>query len=138
MPDAKATKTLVVRGHGDESFFRWGVGTDDFVDDVCGSGSVRVLHIQAAPAIKTCSECGAARHSDDSTEGMIVTGVFVAPSDPSIAGGWSIGIAPLDDRPLPAWAWPMRWSFEGNTTVLEMDIPIDATVLQKRSLGMAR
>lgn len=39
-------------------------------------------------------------------------------------GCWDIGISQIDeDMPLPAW--PMRFSAEGYTTILEIDVPDD-------------
>jgi hypothetical protein len=56
--------------------------------------------------------------------GLFVTALY-APNN--TAACWMIGISQLDeDMPLPDW--PMRWSSEGYSTVLEIDAPDSAVV----------
>ena len=57
-------------------------------------------------------------------EGLHVTGLY-APNDATAC--WMIGIAPLDEG-LDMPGWPMRWRFDGYTTVLEIDAPDDVVV----------
>jgi len=120
MSDKPSTKTLTVRGAGDDTF-QWDYpgqrGENDHDD--CATGSVRTLHVEAV-ALKTCNM--GHEHPDPApTSRMAITGVY------GIRCLWSIGIAPIeDDDLLPCW--PMHWRFEDYSTVLEISIPADATV----------
>lgn len=66
---------------------------------------------------------GTVRVANDEA-GLFVTALY----QPNLACAcWMIGIAPLDDNvPLPDW--PMRWSAQRYTTVLEIDVPDDVRI----------
>jgi hypothetical protein len=72
------------------------------------------------PAVKVCNDHG----------GMIVVAIYDADSlPPDMPECWTIGICPLDeDVPLPGW--PMKWSAQGYSTVLEMEVPDDVRVTE--------
>lgn len=80
--------------------------------DDCCAGSVRTVLVEASDGR------------------LAVTGVY------GQGCCWSVGIAPIDDDdPMPSW--PMRWRFEGYTTVLEIDAPDEAVVTLVQPLGEA-
>lgn len=92
-------RTLRFEGYSDDTF-GW-TGDDGTGDDHdgCASGSVRVYLIQK------------------DGHRMLVTGAYGKGS-----GCWAVGIAPAEEGDsLPPW--PMRWSFEGYSTILEIDAP---------------
>lgn len=93
-------KTLKFMGHSDDTFGEYGTTMDDV--DNAGSGTPIQCVIEA-----------------DGTA-LIVTGQY----DRNGTGTWDIGIS-LQDEALSLPDWDMRISFEGYTTVLEIDVPDD-------------
>lgn len=93
-------KTLKFMGHSDDTFGEYGTTMDDI--DNAGSGEPIQCVIEA-----------------DGTA-LIVTGQY----DRIGTGTWDIGIS-LQDEDLSYPDWDMRISFEGYTTVLEIDVPDD-------------
>lgn len=90
-------KTLKFEGYSDDTFGCYWKG-GDVDDDDCANLSVRTIYVKAGE------------------QRMAVTGVY------GQACMWSVGIAPIeDDNAMPDW--PMRWSFSGYSTVLEIDVP---------------
>jgi len=88
--------TLKFEGSSDDTFGCYWNGGDVDHDD-CANLSVRTIHVKA----------GGQR--------MAVTGVYGQECM------WSIGIGPIeDDEPMPDW--PMRWRFEGYSSILEIDV----------------
>lgn len=87
---------ITFQGYSDDTFgWTRDDGAGDNHDD-CANGIVRTYAI----------ESGGYR--------LAVTGVY------GRGCMWSVGIAPIeDDDPVPPW--PMRWSFDGYSTVLEID-----------------
>jgi hypothetical protein len=93
-------KTLKFEGYSDDTFGCYWDGGDVDHDD-CANSTMRIIMVKAGD------------------ERMLVTGTY-APH--GIAGTWVVGIAGADeDEPMPSW--PMRWSFKGYSTILEMDVP---------------
>ncbi len=94
--------TVKFEGYSDDTFgcyWKKADGrSDDVDDDDCAQLTVRTMHVKAGD------------------KRMAVTGVYGQECM------WSVGIAPIeDDEPMPDW--PMRWRFEGYSTVLEIDLP---------------
>lgn len=99
------TATITFEGMSDDTFgwTGFGPGLGDDHDD-CGALSVRSFQIS------------------HKSLALIVTGVYGAG-----APTWSVGIAPVDDNePLPPW--PMKWRFEGYSTILEIECPEDCEI----------
>lgn len=93
-------KTLKFMGYGDDTFGEYGTtGTD--VDNCASCEPIQCV-IEA-----------------DGTA-LIVTGQY----DRMGTGTWDIGIS-LQDEDLSYPDWDMRISFEGYTTVIEIDVPDD-------------
>lgn len=93
-------KTLKFMGHSDDTFGEYGTTMDDI--DNCGS----------CEPIQCVIEAG--------NTALIVTGQY----DRVGTGTWDIGIS-LKDEELSLPDWNIRVSFEGYTTVLEIDVPDD-------------
>ena len=93
-------KTLRFMGHSDDTFGEYGTTMDDI--DNAGSGDPIQCDVEA-----------------DGTA-LIVTGQY----DRNGTGTWDIGIS-LQDEDLSYPDWDMRISFEGYTTILEIDVPDD-------------
>ncbi|MBQ9898537.1 MAG: hypothetical protein IJM44_03670 [Ruminococcus sp.] len=93
-------KTLRFEGHSDDTFGEYETTHDDV--DNCGSGRPIQCVVEA-----------------DSTA-LVVTGQYNRHG----TGTWDIGIS-LQDEELSLPDWDIRVSFEGYTTVLEIDVPDD-------------
>lgn len=93
-------KKLIFKGYSDDTFGEYGVTNDDV--DNCGSCN----------PIQCVIEAG--------NTALIVTGQY----DCVGTGTWDIGVS-LKDEELSFPDWDMRTSFEGYTTVLEIDVPDD-------------
>lgn len=93
-------KKLKFMGHSDDTFGEYGVTNDDI--DNCGSGE----------PIQCVVEAG--------NTALIVTGQYNRVG----TGTWDIGIS-LKDEELSLPDWDIRVSFEGYTTVIEIDVPDD-------------
>ena len=97
-------KTLIFKGYSDDTFGEYGVTNEDI--DNCGS----------------CAPIQCVINADGT--GLIVTGQY----DRAGTGTWDIGISLLDEEySLPDWT--IRTSFEGYTTVIEIDVPEDFTLI---------
>ncbi len=99
--------TLRFQGYSDDTAGCYWTATDGHRNDVdnddCAAGSTRVFHVF------------------DGAAEMAVTMQY------GLASCWVVGIGPLnDDVPMPPW--PMRWSFERYSAILEIDVPVGAHV----------
>lgn len=93
-------KTLKFMGYGDDTFGEYGVTMDDI--DNCGSGDPIQCVINAGDT------------------SLIVTGQYSRMG----TGTWDIGVSLYDEEfSLPDW--DIRVSFEGYTTIVEIDVPDD-------------
>ena len=87
-------------GYSDDTFGAYWKGGDVDHDD-CANGTMRIMMVKAGD------------------QRMLVTGIY-APHN--VSGTWAIGIAPAEeDETIPDW--PMTWSFQRYTTVLEVELP---------------
>lgn len=89
-------------GYSDDTFGEYGVSNIDY--DNCANGKPITFEIKA------------------NNQSIYVTGQYNMFNN----GCWSIGIAAADEDNLPDWT--MRLSFEGYSTVLEVDVPDDFTI----------
>ncbi len=114
-------KPLRFTGYSDDTFGDHGRTMVDA--DNCGSGEPIVFKVTGGPP-----------HPDSPSfapgpSGLYVWGRYPCSDDipKKIPGGWMVGIQQLEeDEPLPAW--PMRWSWEGYSVILEIDAPEGVTV----------
>jgi len=94
--------TIIFSGYSDDTFgWEASDGRGDDHDD-CAAFSVRTYHLNR--------------------EGhrMAVTGVY------GKGCNWSVGIAPIEEGdPMPPW--PMKWEFDGYSTILTLTVPDGAT-----------
>ena len=93
-------KTLIFKGYSDDTFGEYGETNTDI--DNCGSGAPIQCIILAGDTQ------------------LAVTGQY----DRIGTGTWDVGISLVDEE-LSLPDWDMRISFEGYTTVIEIDIPDD-------------
>jgi len=103
-------KTLECRGSSDDTFGVYTVHPDGLRGpdhDDCADFSVRTFEIDAG------------------VEGRLwVVGVY----GKCPVGVWAVGLAPVEeDAPWPTWAQP-RWSLDGYTPVMRLEVPDHATV----------
>lgn len=105
-----STKALRFQGGSDDTFGEYGRFGDDF--DNCANGKPIVWMVR-----------------DAAGAGLLVWGQYAGRDWPDDAPGcWMVGIQQLAvDEPLPPW--PLTWSAEGYSVVLEIDAPADATLV---------
>ena len=72
-----------------------------------------------------CFDRPAAVRVSTEREGLVVVANYAPISG---LGCWTIGISPIDeDIPLPSW--PMTWRTEGYSTLLTLEAPDDALIV---------
>lgn len=106
-------KKLEARGSSDDTFGVYTVRHDKGArlsgedHDDCANFSVRAFQIDAGPDGR-----------------VLVVGVYGHCPNAT----WAIGLSPVDEEdPWPAWAQP-RWSVDGYTPVMTLEVPDHATV----------
>lgn len=96
-------KTIKFSGHSDDVLV---------VEGMSEAGDEYYLPTNGPIVLDLVHECS------DGILPMKLTAGYITP------GMWMIGLAPFDeDIPMPHWR--TRWSFDGYTAVLEIDVPSD-------------
>ena len=102
-------KTLRFIGHSDDTFGEYGLTNDDYDNCASGEGIEFLVHSEAC------------------NERLVVVGHYC--NSDNNKGTWMIGLRQEEEEDdSAATVWPLRWTTEDYSMILEIDAPDDVVV----------